>query len=331
MPRPSAAIFPERAALLAAVQRILAQYEDTAVTVRQLYYRLVAGGIIPNNLRSYKNLVAALSKWRRSREVPIEAFEDRTRGMNRLDKGQRHDDPAGWALAYLRAGVREAKNYRLAKWYGQEYRVIVAVEKQALEGPFTTVCEEMHVDLAVCRGYPSISFLAEIAGALDDSDANRNDRKNVVLYFGDFDPSGQDIPKVVERDLGDGFFGQDLELKFIALNREQIDDLDLVSAPAKLGDSRAESFIAEHGEEVYELDAIEPAQLQQMIRDAVGEYFDDDTDGDRDDLVQKGRKKIAGILERGGVMKLMKKLEAQAKASGDTDAGDEAEDDGGEE
>ena len=41
---------------LFSVRNVLDQYSGTPVTIRQLYYRLVAGGVIPNNINSYKRL-----------------------------------------------------------------------------------------------------------------------------------------------------------------------------------------------------------------------------------------------------------------------------------
>ncbi len=310
MTRPAAAIFPPREELLAGVEGVLAQYTGIPVTVRQLYYRLVAARLIPNTHRSYKNLVSALSDWRRARKIPCRAFEDRTRNLNRLDLGWRADDPEGWLLAWVKKAVGESRNYRLARWYGQTRRVIVAVEKQALEGPFNEVCEELAVDLAVCRGYPSLSFLNEVASALRGGDPDRDGRENVVLYFGDFDPSGLNIPETVERDLS-GFFGQSLDFVRVALTRDQIDERGLPPAPVKLTDSRAAGFISEHGEEVYELDAIEPRELQDMIRAVVGEYWDEGAAGEREELVDSGRTKIAKILEEAGVMALLDKLEKE--------------------
>lgn len=303
-PRP----FPSRETLLPAVRAILGKYEGTAVTVRQLYYRLVAAGVLPNSQRSYKNLGAALTEWRRGRKLPISAFEDRTRGMNRLDQGWRKDDPDGWLKGWLELAKEKAEGYELARWAGQEHRVVVAVEKQALEGPFTEVCEELAVDLAVCRGYPSISFLHEVARALGRGDKDRAGRSNVVLYFGDLDPSGLNIPETVERDLGAGLFGQSFDFRRIALTREQVDEHDLIPAPVKLTDSRAAGFVAEHGEEVYELDALEPHTLQELIRDSVDEYWDADADEERGRQVSEGRERIRKRLEESGIAQLIDSL-----------------------
>lgn len=314
MTRPEAVPFPDRDALLEGVKGVLAQYSGTAVTVRQLYYRLVAAGLIPNNLRSYKNLGAALTQWRRGKRLPISAFEDRTRGMKRLDRGWRRDDPDGWLRGWVKEAISRAEGYDLARWAGQDRRVVVAVEKQALEGPFEEVCEELAVDLAVCRGYPSISFLHEVSGALSRGDPDRAGRENVVLYFGDLDPSGLNIPETVERDLGAGLFGQRFEFRRIALTREQVDEYSLIPAPVKLTDSRAAGFVAEHGEEVYELDAVEPLTLQGLIRSAVEEYWDEDANDERERQVEEGRKRIAARIEKAGLRQLLKDL-------GETDSG----------
>lgn len=314
-------VFPGRAELLGAVRGILDQYAGTAVTVRQLYYRLVAGGFIPNNLRAYKNVVAALSDWRRTRVLPFDAFEDRTRALNRMDVGTRRDNPIGWARYSLNAAVDNAKDYALARWYGQDERVIVAVEKQALEGPFTEVCQGLNVDLVVARGYPSLSYLADIAASMQPDDRASDGRKNVLLYFGDHDPSGQNIPEVIERDLR-GLFGVRFELTRVALNPDQVAEMDLIPAPVKRTDSRAEGFIAEHGEEVYELDAIEPHALQDLIRTAVAEHFDEDVYAEQEATVRRGRERIARVLERGGVGRFLETLADM----GEDDDEDEDED-----
>jgi hypothetical protein len=309
--------FPGRDDLLAGVRKVLAQYSGTAVTVRQLYYRLVAAGVIPNNLRAYKNVVAALTKWRRERAIPVTAFEDRTRGMNRLDIGWRSDDPNAWLAAWLRRAIEQSEKYSLARWYGQSERVVVAVEKQALEGPFTSVCEELSVDLAVCRGYPSISFLHEVASALSKGDRDRDDRDNVIVYFGDLDPSGLNIPETVERDLS-GMFGQRFELVRVALTQEQVEQYDLIPAPVKMTDSRSAGFVAEHGSEVYELDALEPTVLQDLIRTAVGEHFSEDAADERDELIERGREAIKERLDKSDIRKLVADLSKDDGAEGGT-------------
>jgi len=300
---------PTRAALLEPVQNVIATYSGTAITVRQLYYRLVAAGVIPNLMRSYKNLVQSLTKWRREGTIPMEAFVDRTRGMSLFDKGWREDDPEGWARAWLNEGLKQARDYRLARWYKQPERVVVAVEKQALEGPFSEVCEALGADLAVCRGYPSLSFLQEVALRMLD-DAVTDGRTLWLLYFGDHDPSGEDIPRSVREDL-QGLFDVNLEYHRVALNPDQVESMSLIPAPVKMTDSRAGGFVAEHGENVYELDAIEPKTLQQLIRDAINGHFDESIFEEQQETVEAGQKLIETKLKKGGIDKLLKQFDAK--------------------
>lgn len=317
--------------LLSAVKAKLAEYAGTAVTVRQLYYRLVADGVFPNVEKSYKNLGKALSEWRREGELDFSAFEDRTREMHRLDKGERVDDPIGEAFAWLEGGVDAALHYKLARWYGQSHRVVVAVEKQALQGPFLEVCKELDVDLVVCKGHPSLSYLNEIANALEASDKEADGREIVMLYFGDFDPTGLNIPDTIERDLR-GLFGVDFTLEKIALTGEQARSMKLLPAPVKMSDSRADGFIAEHGSRVYELDAIEPRRLAKLIEESVEAYYDDGLGTDREELVEKGRRKIKRLFDKGGLTALMKKMESERKTKRERDlAGDGDSDDDDEE
>jgi hypothetical protein len=295
--------FPARSVLLPAVQTVLETYHGIAITVRQCYYRLVAAAIISNSIRSYKNLVVALTKWRWDGTLPIEAFEDRTRAMLLHDTGWRQDDPLAWARAWLQEGLKNARDYRLARWFGQKERVVVAVEKQALQGPFEEVCTERGVDLAVCRGYPSVSFLAEAAQRMLDEESG-DGRSLWILYFGDHDPSGQDIPRAVRERL-EGFFNVQFEYHRVALNPDQVDAMNLIPAPVKMTDARASGFVAEHGENVYELDAIEPDVLQSIVRKAIDKHFSPSAFKKRNTTVDDGRALIEQKLQEGGVDDLL--------------------------
>lgn len=295
--------FPDRKTLFSNVKSVLEAYSGIAVTVRQLYYRLVARGIIPNNSKAYKNLGNALTLWRRSGDLPMSAFADRTRGMINSDIGWRMDDPRSWLRGYMKDAIERSKGYWLAKWYNQPYKVTVMVEKQALEGPFQEVCNLLDVDLAVCRGYPSLSFLREASERIEDSQG----RQNIILYFGDLDPSGLNIPEVVSRDFK-GLFGLNFEFYRVALTHDQVKEMDLLPAPVKLTDSRSSKFMAQNGESVYELDAIEPSKLKEIIESSVLFYFDQSIERERQQREMEGMETIKRILETSGIEKLMEAL-----------------------
>jgi hypothetical protein len=163
--------------------------------------------------------------------------------------------------------------YKLPRWHNQPKYVEIWLEKQALAGVFQQALQNMGVVLAPCRGYPSLTFLWEASRRLEEFQAD--EREMHILYFGDYDPSGMDIERAINKELSETF-----DIWFhkqrIAITRDQITLYDIPPMPAKRTDSRAAGFIAEHGDMAVELDAIDPNVLVQLIRDAVNEHFDED-------------------------------------------------------
>jgi hypothetical protein len=151
-----------------------------------------------------------------------------------------------------------ATTYRRAVWRNQPVYVEVWLEKDALAGVLLEETASWDVPLMVTRGYASLSYLFEAAQAIKAQD------KPVHLYYlGDYDPSGVDIPRQVERRLCE--FAPDAETHFerVAVTPEQIRTLQLPTRPTKKTDSRAKAF----GNQSVEVEAIPPATLRKLIRD----------------------------------------------------------------
>ncbi|MDG6935126.1 MAG: hypothetical protein JRN68_10595, partial [Nitrososphaerota archaeon] len=220
----------DKEGLLDWTKRILQDYAGVAITKRQLYYRLVANGVIPNTIPSYKRIINVTTDWVLDGVIDILAFEDRSRSLIEHDIGWRAHGPENWLKLSLEQAINTAEHYSLARWYGQDKRVIVAVEKQALQGVFDQICQRYNVDLAVFKGYSSLSFLNEISQSIDGNE--NDDRDVIVLYFGDFDPSGKDIPRSAEAHLN-GFFKQNVVFRRIALELDQAKSMSLMPAPVK--------------------------------------------------------------------------------------------------
>jgi len=240
--------------LLRACRCVLAEY-GSAITVRQLYYRLVAGLVIPNSLRSYKRLVAHLTRWRKNGKLSPHAFTDLTR------MPQHH---GGWSDLgdFLRGLVN---GYRRDYWAEQDSPPEVWLEKQALATVFLPVVDRLQVTLQICRGYPSVSTLV----------AAKDRRVRNILYFGDWDPSGVDINRSIEEELR-VTWGWRVSLKRVALLPEQIERHQLPPTPPKDTDSRTAGFLAAHGEDTVELDALPPDVLEKLIEDSVREHITDE-------------------------------------------------------
>lgn len=247
-------------------RKILAGYYS-GITIRQLHYRLVAIGMT-NDVNHYKRVVKAMTAARWDGQVDFEAFIDRERSMygETRDDDKDLDDEIENGKGQIEAWMRA---YHLNRWSNQPNYIEVWIEKKALQGVFEIPCGARAVGLAPCKGYASLSFLNEAAPRFQD--AIDRDKNPIILYFGDYDSSGADIPRSVQANLSR--LGCDVEVKRIALNPDQIEELGLPGVPPKSTDSRTANW---SGGDVVECDAVEPKTLAKMCKDAIAEYFDKD-------------------------------------------------------
>jgi hypothetical protein len=232
------------------------------LTLRQLYYQLVSRNIIPNVEKSYKNLSTLVSDARLAGLMDWAAIEDR---------GRTADTPSEFTdLADL---ARAASNaYRLPRWKDQQFYVELWVEKQALAGVLEPIASEHHVTLMVNKGYSSQSAMYESANRFNRVGAYR---RKICLYLGDHDPSGEDMVRDI-RDRLSMFRGTKLLVTKVALTMSQIEEYDPPPNPAKITDPRAAKYIEQHGDESWEVDALPPNVLTQLITEGIEKYLDRD-------------------------------------------------------
>lgn len=251
------------------VNQIIATYrrQGYLLTLRQVYYQMVAAGHIPNNDKEYKRLGDILNNARYAGLVDWDAIEDRTRNMYRKAYW---DDPAHAVEAI-------AQQYAIDKWQDQEFHVEVWVEKEALAGIVRQVARELDVNSMACKGYMSASEMR--VAALRMLEADNSGKQLALIHLGDHDPSGVDMTRDIRDRLQEFItadFGNELEVVRAALNMDQIEALNPPPNPAKLTDSRCASYLREFGDESWELDAIPPNELADLIRQQVRLYRDDD-------------------------------------------------------
>ena len=255
-----------RALIIEKAQEVLTEYSG-GITLRQLYYRLVAQGMI-NDVLHYKRVVSAMTEARWQDTVSMDAFIDRERSMYGETKAKEKDmaHEAEEAKSQIEAWMT---GYHLDRWSNQENYVEVWIEKKALQGVFEEPCNELDVGLAPCKGYPSITFLHEASNRFEDIGVTG--KGLTILYFGDYDPSGEDIPNSIKANLER--MGTEVEVERIALNPSLIKQLNLPSVPPKSTDSRTRNW---DGLGAVELDAVEPKMLKSMCEKAILRYFDTD-------------------------------------------------------
>jgi len=242
---------------------IFQQY-DTAITLRQLYYRLVSRLLIPNTINSYKRLSRIMVKAREDGDVPLNCIEDRSRRV--LGRGDMGYNSAEEYLKKKITTLQDSwKSFTMPMWDDQPKNVMISLEKDALSRLVSREANRFSVRTFPTRGYPSFSYVQEMSRYITNQ---LGGKPTVVLYFGDFDPSGVDI----ERDLSERlekYGAKDFTVKRIALTADQIKKYRLPPMPVKMSDARADSFLEEHGDRAVELDALDPNLLQTTVRKAV--------------------------------------------------------------
>ncbi len=231
-----------------------------SLTLRQLYYQFVSRDIIENTERSYKNLGATINDGRLAGLIDWSAIEDRTRNLR---ANQHWDSPGQIARTCVRAYYKD-------HWENQSHRIEVWVEKEALSGVAEAACLPLDVPFFCCKGYTSQSEMYAAAQRLIGYDGSGHTA--VIIHLGDHDPSGIDMSRDIEERLGMFTAGQDLEFKRIALNMDQIEEYAPPPNPAKISDSRFDSYQAKFGGKSWELDALEPKVLVDMIQAEINQY-----------------------------------------------------------
>jgi hypothetical protein len=234
--------------------------EFKPLTLRQIYYQLVGKGYIENNVSQYGMLSKLIKHARIDGFIAWEDVEDRVRAYH---------DLTGWDSSdtFIEASVGSfLRGYKRDLIQTQEKYLEIWIEKDALSSIFTRVASEYTVPVVVCRGFSSVSFLNDYKRRLL---AQR--RLPVLLYFGDFDPSGVEMLSAMETTLRDELEVQLVEFKRIGLLKEDIYRYNLPHSPdaLKKSDTRAKKHIAEYGELAVELDALPPKILQDKIREAI--------------------------------------------------------------
>ena len=222
------------------------------LTLRQLYYQFVARDLLPNTVKSYDNLGSLISDARLAGLVDWLAIEDRTRSLHKLPSW---DSPHDIIEAC-------AAQYREDLWRNQPLLIEVWVEKEALAGVFQRICDELRVPLFACRGYVSQSAMWRAAMR-----HIRGNKRVKILHFGDHDPSGIDMTRDIHDRLT--MFGSPADVVRVALTMDQVEEYAPPPNPAKTTDARYAAYQAQYGDESWELDALEPAVLSQLVEDNV--------------------------------------------------------------
>lgn len=263
---------------------IIQQYQAQGytLTLRQLHYQFVARGLRPNTQRAYSSLGDIISDARMTGLVDWEAIEDRGRFLRQYPTWEYPHDLLDQA----------AIQYKVDMWANQEFYPEVWIEKDALVGVIEGICNRYRVPHFSCRGYNSMSSAWRAGQRFWQ--AHDEGRHPVVFHLGDHDPSGLNMTEDNESRL-ETFSGCEVEVIRLALNMPQVEQHRPPPNPTKTTDSRSTGYIRRFGRESWELDALEPSLLTDLIDSAVQELLDLDVwevDAQRE---REGREAIADV------------------------------------
>ncbi len=248
---------------LVLVDDVLGEYalQGYDLSLRQLYYQLVARDFIENSQRSYKRLGKLITNARLAGLVDWRMIVDRSRSAI----ANPHWDNPGQI-------IKDAtRSFQTDKWDNQPIHIEVMVEKDALSGVLEPICSYEDIIFTANKGYPSASILYRMGLRLQDQ--IEEGKFIYILHLGDHDPSGIDMT----RDLVDRlelFTGINIEIVRLALNMDQVNEYNPPKNPAKVTDSRYQAYLIEFGSSSWELDALEPNVLANLIKDFISNHKD---------------------------------------------------------
>lgn len=269
------------------------------LTLRQIFYQLVAAGHIENNSNRYKALSVICSDMRKDGLLSWAVMEDR---MRRVSGKRGWKNVEEFIASELNSFLRPEYYDRCLVQQVDQYAELW-VEKDALSRIFEDVAYSYCVRVVTCRGQVSTTFLKDYADRAKR--AAVQGKRPVIIYGGDLDPSGWKIPIAAQETLFRDF-GVDVEFDRLALNLDQVEKYRLPNNPdaLKWSDANAREYVRQYGEVAVELDALSPATLTAEIKTALGRHLDAEAmDAEREiqererAAVKTVRRQVTGFLE----------------------------------
>lgn len=243
---------------------------------RQIHYQLAqnhqplkhaskADSTYRNDVPSYKALCDLLTRGRVAGLIPYESIGDTTRPFVSWDV---YDDPGEFIAKevrdFLKGGYRNLM-------MSQPNHIEVVIEKNTVASIVKSVCMEFTIKKTSGRGYCSLPPRYEMAKRFRAS----GKEKLIVVMVSDFDPEGESIVESFGRSMRDDFNIGSIHVIKAALTAEQVKEYNLPAAmEAKMTSSRAKGFVAKHGSHVWELEALPPKTLQDIVRAAIVSVLD---------------------------------------------------------
>jgi hypothetical protein len=249
-----------------------AQAAYLPLTVRQIYYLLVAPGVISKSEERYRNLCRILARERRAGRIPFDVVRDD--GQDTYASAVYTGTPDFWQQERGRI-----ESYRVDRQDGQAQYIELWAETAGMAPQLTRVADGFSVPVWTGGGQTSVTARRQIADR-----ALERDVPTLILHVGDLDPHGKIIYQVLIEDAAewvddlDG--GYALTGRRLALTPEQVDEYGLQDDNGKV-----------------QLEALPPETLAEIIRQALIDTFDEGALLKQTDAEDAHRQELSGALD----------------------------------
>jgi len=309
--------------VISAVREVIRAY-PFRLTVRQIFYRLISPPyqLFPNTKSTYKQFDRILTKAREREDIDWRKIEDRARGTIGGDYGFENLDEF---LQFTIEDFKKAwKGYTRRLWDDQDYYIEIWLEKDALSTLFSQVARKYRVLVYPSRGYSSFTKIME---ALTSSDRFpryiKMGKPIVILHFADHDPSGLHMTMDIHnrlykrnylvRALAEVFASAELDeikqyfkgkkkwlvkIERCALTYDQVKEFNLPPNPTKKADPRSRWYVEQYGDECWELDAVEPNELQRIIEESILKWINREKWNRTIERIKEEKEQLKRKLER---------------------------------
>lgn len=302
--------------MLKAVQGVIAARADFwPLSDRSIHYAVLndpplrhaskPGSRYVNDLASYKDLCDLLTRARLTGAVPMDAIDDETRAEVLVR-----------AFAETGAFVRHETNWFLRGYSrnlqrSQPAHVEVLAEKLTVRSIVESVCANYCLPLTVGRGYASLPPRYKMAQRFKKSGKDQL----TLVVVSDADPEGESIGESFARSMRDDFDIEGINCVKAALTPDQARRMGLPTVMvAKAKSSRRKGFVEKYGEQVWELEALPPEQLQQVLRSTIEGVIDRDAFRAE---VEAEKKDAAALKElRTGMLSYLARMNTEVRNNG---------------
>jgi hypothetical protein len=288
---------------------VLVEYQDELpLTVRQIFYRLVASDGYDKTESAYVKLAEMLTRARRASMlgsdrgstpmIPFSAIRD---DKLRARSAFFYEGPDEFKDSILES----ASGYKLDHQDGQPQHVEMWCEAQGMMPVLAGIAEPYSIRVSSSGGYDSITtkhnLARRVAGRWDDEK-----KSTLLLHVGDFDGSGEDMFNNLTMDVGmmvhqlTGASTEPFATERVALTAEQVVERNVITAPPKPSDSRTKAFVERHWEVVdwhgdtdisAQLEALTPTDLRELFEEVITGHLD--MDAYQEVLDREGRERDA--------------------------------------